>query len=56
MAKPAPPWLAAKATPKGKAAVGKTAKGNPFAAAKVPARKAAAPKGKKPPAAMPTDF
>ncbi len=48
----APPFVAAKSGPKGKAVVGKTPKGNPFAAAK----KAPAPKGKKPPAAMPTDF
>ena len=48
----APPFVAAKSGPKGKAAVGKTPKGNPFAAAK---GKAPAPKGKKPPAFVPTD-
>jgi hypothetical protein len=43
MAKPAPPWLAAKKGPEGKAVAGKTAKGNPFAAKKAP------PFGKKAP-------
>lgn len=46
----APPFVAAKKGPKGAAAVGKTPKGNPFAAAKAPpfGKKGAAPAGKKP--------